>query len=323
MDDRPFLVADVGGTNTRVGLARGRDVDPRSVRRYANREFANLGPVLRRYRDETGGPSPKGACIAMAGPVADGVAHLTNLDWSIDITALIEATDAGSGAILNDLQAQGHALGHLASGSVRTVCDGPRREAAPRLVIGVGTGFNAVSVYDAPSGRIVPASEAGHANLPIRTEAELRLCTHLSTAHGFAAVEDVLSGRGLERVYHWLALEAGASDERRAADIMADLDTDPRARAALRLFVSMLGRVAGNLALIHLPFGGIVLVGGVARAVSGHLREMGFIDSFRDKGRFAGFMTNFAIDVVEDDFAALTGCAAHLTDIAAQTDGSE
>ncbi len=317
MSEAPlFLVADVGGTNTRVALARGRVVEPGTIRRYRNREFANLAPLLRRYREEQGGPTPLGACVAVAGPVGDGRAELTNLDWSIDTTRLLQATDAQSGAILNDLQAQGHALGHLDDASVDVIVPGPTvAPNATRLVIGVGTGFNAAPVHVTAKGRIVPPSEAGHANLPIRTEAELRLCNFVSTAHGFPAVEDVLSGRGLQQVYRWLASEAGSEDEFLAAEIMARIDSDARAEAAVRQFVRILGTVSGNLSLIHLPLGGVFLVGGVARAMAPHLNPMGFAHAFKDKGRFAGFMGNFPVSLITDDFAALTGCAAHLTEL--------
>ena len=88
--------------------------------------------------------------------------------------------------------------------------------------------------------------------------------------------------------------------------------SDPIARAAAELFVRMLGTVAGNLSLITLPFGGLYFAGGVARALAGHFRALGFIEAFRDKGRFAGFMQNCPIHVIEDDYAALTGCATYL-----------
>ena len=71
----------------------------------------------------------------------------------------------------------------------------------------------------------------------------------------------------------------------------------------------------GNLALIHLPFGGIFLVGGVARAFAPYLGRLGFETAFRDKGRFAGFMGNFPVTAVTDDFAALTGCASHMAEL--------
>lgn len=309
------LVADIGGTNTRVALAEGRKVLDSTIRRYANAEFPGLESVLTRYIADEGGVDPIAACIAVAGPVREGRATMTNLDWTMDKETLSRATKAETVAILNDLQAQGHALGHIDPDNIRTILTGPEdRASAAKLVVGVGTGFNAAPVYDLEHGRIVTPSESGHANLPIRNELELRLCNYVSTAHGFPAVEDVLSGRGLERVYAFLGQEAGDPKELAAKDIMAACmdDSDQRAVDAARLFTRVLGTVCGNLALIQLPFGGVYLAGGVARAFAPHLTNFGFGDAFRDKGRFAGFMGNFAVHVIEDDYAALTGSAAHL-----------
>lgn len=313
--DTYALVADIGGTNTRVALAHGRGIVDGTIRRYRNTEFPGLESVLRRYIDDEGGVDPIAACVAVAGPVRDGRATMTNLDWTIDKDTLARATRAETVAILNDLQAQGHALGHIDPAKIRNVLPGPEgAPSAARLVVGIGTGFNAAPVFDLKHGRIVAPSESGHANLPIRTEMELRLCQFVSTAHGFPAVEDVLSGRGLERVYAFLGQEAGDPRECAAKDIMEACASgqDPRAVEAAQLFTRILGTVCGNLSLIQLPFGGVFLVGGVARAFAPHLTTFGFGDAFRDKGRFAGFMSNFAVHVIEDDYAALTGSAAHL-----------
>ncbi|MDP4031928.1 MAG: glucokinase [Pseudorhodobacter sp.] len=307
------LVADIGGTNTRVALASGKALQAGSIRRFRNAEFPGLETILRRYLDEAGVADCIGACVAAAGPVRDGVAHMTNLEWTIDGDALARATRAQTVAILNDLQAQGHALGHIAAENLVPVLEGPA--AAPdaaRLVIGVGTGFNAAPVHETPWGRVVAASECGHVNMPIRSESDLRLAHFVETAHGFPGVEDVLSGRGLERLHAFVTSEAGTPAEASAAEIMAGIAPAGPARAAVALFVRLLGAEAGNLALIHLPFGGVYLCGGVARAIAPHLAEMGFAAAFHDKGRFAGFMQNFSVSVIADDYAALTGCAVYL-----------
>ena len=309
--DTLSLVADVGGTNTRVALAEGARLLKESVKKYPNREFAGLGSVLSAFVD-TYEVDCKSAAVAIAGPVRDGHGTLTNLDWSIDEKMLAEITQAETVAVLNDLQAQGHALGLIAPENLHCAIDGPTTKGGTQLVIGVGTGFNAAVVYDTPAGRFVPPSEAGHANMPLRTEDELRLCKFVETSHGFPAVEDVLSGRGLEHIYAWLQAEAGTHQEKRAADIMADAQSDPMAEQAIAWFVRILGTVAGNLSLIHLPFGGVALIGGVARAMAPYFEVHRFAHAFRDKGRFAGFMNNFRVDVVADDFAALRGLSAHL-----------
>jgi glucokinase len=314
MTESLSLVADIGGTNTRLALARGTAVDPGTIRRFRNADHPGLATVLGDYLRAAGAPRVGGVCVCAAGPVKDGVATLTNLDWTIDLATLSRATGADRVAILNDLQAPGHALGHVAPDKLRPVIEGPEVAGGAMLVVNVGTGFNAAPVHETPFGRVVAASECGHVNMPVRTAADLRLAQFVETAHGFPGVEDVLSGRGLERLWAFVTAEAGAPGEARAADIMAAIDagTDPRAEATGRLFARLLGAETGNLALIHLPFGGIYLVGGVARAFAAHLAPMGFAEAFRDKGRFAGFMGNFAVRLLEDDYAPLTGCAVHL-----------
>lgn len=316
------LVADIGGTNTRVALAEGRSIVEGTIRRYRNKDFPGLESVLCQYIAEEDDVDPIAACVAVAGPVRDGRATLTNLDWTIDKVTLARATKSETVAILNDLQAQGHALGHIPPENIRNILSGPEGNAnAAKLVIGVGTGFNAAPVFDLEHGRVVTPSESGHANLPIRNEMELRLCQFVSNAHGFPAVEDVLSGRGLERAYAFLGKEAGDPRECTAKDIMEACATgsDSRAVEAARMFTRILGTVCGNLSLIQLPFGGVYLVGGVARAFAPHLVNFGFGDAFRDKGRFAGFMSNFAVHVIEDDYAALTGSASHLMALGSET----
>ncbi|MEO0356978.1 MAG: glucokinase [Pseudomonadota bacterium] len=309
------MVVDVGGTNTRVGLAQGVDVQPDTIRRYRNDDYPGLYPVLERYRADVSAPAVKGVCTCLAGPVRDGVGALTNRDWSIDKAGLAHAANANHAAILNDLQAQGHAVGSLPPSSLTQIVAGPDMpQNAARLVVNVGTGFNAAVVLDTAHGTLVPPSECGHANLPIRTQAQLRLCKFIETAHGFPSVEDILSGRGLEQAYAWLSHEAGDHDQLSSQQIMAAIadGSNDRATQAGRVFVTILGTVAGNLSLIHLPFGGVYFVGGLARAFTPYLREFGMVDAFRDKGRFAGFMSNFGLHMVEDDYAALTGCATHL-----------
>ncbi len=317
------LVADIGGTNTRVALADGRRVRADTVRRYANKDNESLEAVLRRYVADEGAVDARAACVAVAGPVRDGAATMTNLDWQIDKDTLAAATRAETVAILNDLQAQGHALGHIPARNIRTVIAfPPATEQAAKLVIGVGTGFNAAPVFETGAGRYVTPSESGHVNLPIATDEDFALAEYVThrapTAHGFASVEDCLSGRGLENIYRFHALPSGAPDKA-AADIMTAVadGTDPLARATAATFTRLLGAVAGNLALTQLPFGGIYLAGGVARAMAPHLADLGFIEAFRAKGRFGAFMENFGVAVIEDDYAALTGSASHLVALGA------
>jgi glucokinase len=308
------LVADIGGTNSRVALARGTEVLTETVQRYTNAKFSGFDEVLQAYLAAHDDVDCIGACAALAGPVKDGVGTLTNLDWKIDEALLARTAKAKNVGVFNDLQAQGYALGNLADGSVTRLFGAPAmQDAAIKLVIGIGTGFNAALVIDTPDGRIVPPAEAGHTTLPARTDTEIAFARNREEMVGFAAVEDMLSGRGLERLYAFLNDGNSATGH----EILAafESDSDPVANQTTQMFVTMLGAVAGNLALVHLPFGGIYFAGGVARAFSSHFETLEFGKAFRDKGRFADFMDQFAVHMIEDDYAALTGCAAYLASL--------
>lgn len=307
------VVADVGGTNTRVALATGAEVDVSTIRRYRNSENASLDAVLARYVAETGA-APHAACVAIAGPVKDGVGTLTNLDWSISREAVSAATGAETVAVLNDLQAQGHAVSHLSEGSVMTLLPGQTAgHQAARLVLGVGTGLNAAPVYRLGNKTLVPPAEAGHISIPVQSEDELRLLHWLGQRHGTPGIEEILSGRGFASIHAWICEEDGSGAPLDAGPLMAAFEAgDKQAARAVALFVRMLGRYAGNLALITLPFGGIYLCGGVARHFGPHLMAQGFGEAFSDKGRFAEFVRQFPVHLVTDDYAALTGCASFL-----------
>ncbi|NDW31935.1 ROK family protein [Salipiger sp. PrR007] len=311
------VLADIGGTNTRVALCEGSRLIEGSVMRYRNAENDGIGAVLKHYLAEKGA-TVDAACVAVAGPVRDGAGRLTNIDWEIDRPTLAEATGAETISVLNDLQAQGHALGHIAEDCLTPILPGlPASPQAARLVVGIGTGMNAAPVFRLGERTLVPPSEAGHVAIPVQTDDEMRLLRYIERKHQGPSVEHILSGRGFERVYAWLCDEDGAGEPLEAQQIMAaaQAGTDERALRAIEVFVRMMGRVCSNLALTTLPFGGIYLIGGVARHFGPYLTSGAFEQAFCDRGRFAEFMTQFPVSLVTDDYAALTGCACHLSEL--------
>ena len=287
------------------------DVD--SIRRFSNADHTGLIDVLAHYKAATGHEPPAGVCIDVAGPVFGETARLTNRDWEMSCSDLSQSTGATHAIILNDLQAQGYALDQIAESDLFVLSPGAKAPAGSnRVVVNVGTGFNIAPVFQHNGMIHVPASEAGHAGLSAVNDADLKLAKFVSKDHGFAAVEDVLSGRGLERVYRWCAEEAGRdAPHKSAAEIMADID-DPLAAQAISTFGLHLGRLCGDYALEFLAFGGIYLVGGVARAMAPHLDHV-FLEEFSQKGRFSDLVKTMGLCVITDDYAGLRGCAAHLS----------
>ena len=312
----PVLLADVGGTNTRIALADGLIVRDGSIARVPNKGQPGLEDILAEYLAKAK-VIPSAVAVAIAGPVRGDTGKMTNLNWTVTAQNLAAATKADKVAILNDMQAQGHALAHLTDASFCVIKAGePAPKNATRMVIGLGTGLNSATVVTGTNGTMVPPSESGHISLPIGNAEQVELAQFLQQRHGFAAVEDVLSGRGLPTFYEWVAgPDAPALTAAEITDQARD-GTNPAAVRCVALFARLMGQFVGNLALIQLPFGGIYLIGGVARAVEAALRSSEFIEGFRDKGRFSEFMDQFSINLITDDYAALTGLASHLKEVA-------
>jgi glucokinase len=76
--------------------------------------------------------------------------------------------------------------------------------------------------------------------------------------------------------------------------------------------MDILGRVAGDIALVLMALGGVYLTGGVARSLQPFLSEPEFLSAFRAKGRQTGLVSAIPVYLLDDDFAALAGCAARM-----------
>jgi glucokinase len=77
----------------------------------------------------------------------------------------------------------------------------------------------------------------------------------------------------------------------------------------LRLFVSILGAIAGNLALTGMTTGGMYIGGGIVPRILPILEEADFMGAFADKGRFRDLLSRIPVHVILNDKAALLGAA--------------
>lgn len=305
------LLADVGGTNTRLALAQDGEILPDTIQRLKNDQHESLDAVLGAYFHKQGPVACDIAAAAIAAPIMDGVGTMSNLSWEISAGAITESTGSTNTIVINDLQAQGYALSRMNKAKITPIILGkPAATGATRLVVGLGTGFNAVPVFSQSGRLFVPPSETGRTNLPIRSDTECDLADYLAEPGASPTLEDLLSGKGLAGTYGFFSQIPTNMPLPEPAWVIqaAQSNSDEFAVQALNTFANFLGRSVADLANTHLPLGGIYLVGGVARAVTPFLGAMGFENEFRGKSRFQAFMGDFSISLINNDFAALHGC---------------
>lgn len=301
------LLADLGGTNTRVALGGQEGVRPETVRSYRNEGFEGLAPLLAGYLQELA-PGPVTAlCAGVAGPVRGGTAQLTNHAWLIESDALRQVTGAQHIHLVNDLQAQGYALDDLPTGAVTPLFPGTGvAPAGVRLVLNLGTGCNVAAVHRIGADLFVPAAESGHSALPHASGQMGAFFDHLQSDHPHLPVEAALSGPGLSNLHAWLT---GATLQ--PAEIVQRISAG-QAPETLALFTEILATVAGSFALHHLPMGGLYLTGGLAPALAPLIEADAFLPAFTARGPYTGIVRAIPVSAVTDPHFALLGCARYL-----------
>ncbi len=302
------LVADVGGTNTRLAFV-GRDgVLGDTVVSQRNASHGGFLDLVRTYL--AGRTCPDLVVIAVAGPVAGRHARLTNRNWDFDADALAMQLGACEVTLMNDLEALGQAVPTVAADAVEPLHEGARLgRSGQALVVGLGTGFN-VSAVDMESG-VVFTAEQGHASLPVSVMAVLR--AHLPDTSRFETVENLFSGVGLVRLAQVIGVDVDT------AEALAKSD-DPRAREAMETCAEAFSLMVRELAYAYFPRAGLYFNGSLAKFLLAPERRENVLKPLRDDASFDGQFARIPAFLFVSDTVALGGCTARLLARARQAD---
>ncbi|AXC48895.1 glucokinase [Paracoccus suum] len=302
------LVGDVGGSNVRLALADDGRLVASSARRSSGADVAGLEALIATFLADAGGPAITAACIAVAGPVANGRASLTNRTWQVSEDDLARVTGARRVLLINDLAALGHATASLTPRVLRSASD-DRPHNGQALVVGAGTGFNVCAVRALPGGGVLPLeAEEGHTALPLTIARRLTDLLGADATEAFPSVEHLFAGRGLARFH---ALRSGVAPVPGEAIAAAANAGDAAAVETLSQYAEAFGLMLREVALRFMPREGIWLAGSVARTLVPRTDRIA-----------AGMLGNplmrdiplsTPLLLIEDDMAALQGCIGAIT----------
>jgi len=315
------LVADVGGTHIRFGIAVAgpgqAPVNVHCVRRYPVRAHESISHAAEHYRSETPGvPAalPR-AAVAVAGRVEADRVQLTNSAWSFSARALSESQSFEHLHVINDFEAVGHAVGALRTADLHPV--GPQRLSLPLVdgvcaIVGVGTGLGVGGVVANTGSFTVLATEGGHASFAPTNEKSIDVLRWLRKKYGRVSAERVLSGAGLANIYQALCETEGLHvPELSAAEITtrAAAGSDAVCVEAVGLFCELLGSFAGDLALTLGAWSGVLISGAMLQHFDRVTLERRVRSGFEYKGRFTQAMRNVPLETIAHPHVELLGAA--------------
>jgi glucokinase len=308
----PVLLGDIGGTNARFAFIHDSSseavfFEPVRVGAYDTLELALEDGVLPALDT-----APATMLLAVATPLVGDVFRLTNANWTISPSSVIEQFGLRELILMNDFAAQALAAFALQGDELAPLGDGRQLDGYPKVIIGPGTGLGISSAIHVEGKWAILAGEGGHIDLGPRTEREYAVWAHLEKANGRISAELAVSGRGLENLYQAICrIDGVAYRGETAAQISraAINDTTPQAREAVDLFITLLARISGDMALLTLAMGGVYLAGGIVAKMLPAIRAERFRAEFEDKAPHQAILRSVPVNIMMHPAAALLGLA--------------
>ncbi len=317
------LAGDIGGTKTHMGIfVRGKGQRPilKGMKTYSSQKALNLEDIILRFLKDCPA-SIQSACFGIAGPVINGRCKTTNLPWDVTELRLKSRFRWPHVRLVNDLEATAMTVPFMTSRDLIPLNTAKTKKSQSLALIAPGTGLGHALLIVKDGLYIPVSSEGGHVDFAPNNEDEIALWRYLRRQWGHVSVERIVSGPGLFNIYSWMKDTKKYSEPNYLRRMIREMDparaitqaainhNNPLCSKVLDIFISILGAVAGNLALIGMTRGGVYLAGGIPPKILPRLKQGLFMKAFTDKGRFKELLKKIPVKVVMNDKAALLGAA--------------
>ncbi len=319
---RPWLLADIGGTNARFGWLAAGHTEPCHLETLPTAGHASPALAARHYlallADRLGHDytPPQAAAWAVATAVGSDEVRFTNSAWAFSRSETRRLLGLQELLILNDFEALALSLPHLLPHQVRRF-GGPEHglPGAALAVIGPGTGLGVAGLLPTAQGWVAIPGEGGHASLSAADDFDAAVLAAVRRDHAHVSAERLLSGIGLPVLHAAVARVMGLPATAKTASEVVDgalQAHDPACGRTVDSFCALLGSFAGNVALTLGARGGVYIGGGIVPRLGERFLASQFRERFEAKGRFQAYLQAVPTVLITDTLAALTGAAQAL-----------
>lgn len=336
---RPWLLADIGGTNARFGWLAADSNEVSHVSSLHTSNHGSVGPAAQAYLkklQQTLGAdyqAPRAAAFAVATSVSGDEVAFTNSGWVFSREATRRVLDLDELLLLNDFEALALSLPGLRAAQTRPIVSPQLAAYAPApapaaashaalAVIGPGTGLGVAGLLPTRQGWVAVPGEGGHASLSAADDFDAALLQAVRREHAHVSAERLLSGIGLPVLHAAMAQVLGRSAQAQAAlsgALAADAiveralsGNDELCSRTIDSFCALLGSFAGNVALVLGARGGVYIGGGIVPRLGERFFASKFRQRFEAKGRFEPYLQAVPTLLITDTLAALGGAALAL-----------
>jgi glucokinase len=313
----PNLIADIGGTNARFALVNGPEDRPFEAKTLRCSDYETLVDATEDYLKKVDYPRPEHAAFSIATPVADDYLEMTNHVWCFSVRRTRRLLGFESFKVLNDYTALALALPHFSANDYLQI-GGEQSPQGPVLaVLGPGTGLGVSAVTQAGHLWMPLEGEGGHVSYGPLDDREAGVIAIIRRKLEHVSAESLVSGPGLSLLYQSIATLDGIlvePIEPKEISAMAMQQKSSIADETVSMFCSILGTVAGNLALTLGARGGVFIGGGIVPQLGEYFSKSLFRSRFENHGRFTQYLQKIPTYVIHSKYPALKGAAIALSE---------
>lgn len=306
------LVADIGGTNSRLGLYDPVRDELRSLCSYINRDYGQFEDIVLDWLQALAEPRPSECCLAVAAPPFGDRVTMINMDWSFSLSAIAQRFGFTQLCGINDFEGNAYALPHLDERDLTVLQPGSSLPGAKLATIGPGTGLGGATLSWAAGTAVACASEPGHMGLTPASALELELFRYFLLSGRDVYAELLLSGPGLQRLYQAIgALQGREVLALSPAEISARAQGNECELCTLTLdtFCALLGSICGDYVLANGAYGGLYLAGGILPRMIEFLKQSAFVQRFQQKGKMQPHLAQVPVRIITSEITGLIGAA--------------
>ena len=308
----PRLLGHITAGCARFGMLLEPGGPLRAVTRYRCAEHPTLWDALARYLSEHAPAAPREAALGVTCEVSGDRVTPQHAAWAFSIARLKQRLGVQRLRVLNDFSALAHSLPALGRAELRRDGGGLEVNGATMALLCPAAGLRV-------GGLLPPAvlvGEGGQVTLSSFDRDEMAVLQWLHRSFDHVSAERVLSAPGLENLHQAVCALGGWRRDSLSPKQVVELalaNSDPACVSALAMFCSLLGNVAGNLALTLGARGGLFIGGDIVPGLGEAFARSKFRERFEAKGKFSNYLNAVPTFVVHADVTpALVGASRAL-----------
>lgn len=321
---KKYLALDVGGTKTHIALFSTNDAEQINFiqeNKYKTQAAKSLEEIVLDFSPDM--KNVEGISIAVAGPVINGQAQLTNVSWNVSKDRIVDVTGVSNVELLNDLEASGFGIPFMTDSDILQIFRAEERMAGNIAIIAPGTGLGEAAMYWDGKEYHPFASEGGHCDFSPRDKTDINLLMFLQHKFGHVSWERVTSGQGIVNIFDFLRtsfdynLDPELETKMLQGDVAANIskaaiEGELVAAETMKLFVRYLAIESANMALKFKSTGGLFIGGGIIPKIWNEGYKDLFLKYFFDVGRLEPLLRCVDVSIILNPASVLFGAAHYI-----------